>query len=146
MIRTLADAAPIDVAAELVALEALGGGGIASFTGIVRGGDGLVALTLETHEAMAARALHAIADEAARRFDLLGATLIHRHGRLAVGERIVFVGAAARHRRAALDACGFLIDWAKTKAPYWKREEWADGRARWVEARAGDDAAAAVWG
>ncbi|WP_419827454.1 molybdenum cofactor biosynthesis protein MoaE [Sphingomonas sp.] len=145
MIRAVSTAAPIDVSNEFAALEGLGGGGVASFTGVVRGDDDLVALTLETHAAMAARALSAIAEQAVARFDLLGATLIHRHGRLAVGERIVLVGTAARHRSAALDGCAFLIDWAKTKAPYWKREEWADGTARWVEARHEDEAAAAAW-
>jgi molybdopterin synthase catalytic subunit len=145
VIRAVSTADAIDVAAELDRLEALGGGGVASFTGVVRGGDGLVALTLETHEAMAARALAVIAEQAVARFDLLGATLIHRHGRLGVGERIVLVATAARHRGPALDGCAFLIDWAKTRAPYWKREEWADGSGRWVEARAEDDTAAAGW-
>jgi molybdopterin synthase catalytic subunit len=145
VIRAVSTTDAIDVAAELTALEALGGGGVASFTGVVRGDDDLVALTLETHAGMAARALASIAEQAAARFGLLGATLIHRHGRMEVGERIVLVGTAARHRAAALEGCAFLIDWAKTKAPYWKREEWADGAARWVEARREDVAAAAAW-
>jgi molybdopterin synthase catalytic subunit len=79
------------------------------------------------------------------RWSLLGCTLIHRHGTLAVGDRIVLVGTASRHRAAALEACAFLIDWAKTKAPLWKQELFADGSARWVEARAEDDVAAAEW-
>lgn len=137
--------ADFDVAAELARLEALGGGGVASFTGIVRGGGGLAALHLETHATMAQAALEGIADEAARRWPLLGLTLIHRHGTLAVGERIVLVGVASRHRAAALSACAFLIDWTKTRAPFWKRETFADGTARWIEAQAEDEAVATAW-
>jgi molybdopterin synthase catalytic subunit len=135
----------IDVAGEQHRLEALGGGGVASFTGVVRGGDGLSALHLETHAAMARASLAAMADEAARRWPLLGLTLVHRHGTLAVGERIVFVGVVSRHRAAALAACAFLIDWTKIRAPFWKREIFADGTARWVEAQAQDEAVATAW-
>lgn len=135
----------IDVAAELARLEALGGGAVASFTGVVRGGDGLEALVLETWPGVADRALAVIAAQACARWGLLGATLLHRHGRLGIGERIVLAATAAPHRAAALDACAFLIDWAKTSAPFWKRELFAGGTTRWVEARAADDAAAAAW-
>ena len=144
-VRAVAQEADFDVAAELARLEALGGGGVASFTGVVRGGDGLTALRLEAYPGMTERALEAIAAEAMARWSLLGCTVIHRHGTLAVGERIVLVGAAARHRAAALEACAFLIDWAKTKAPLWKQELFTDGTSRWVEARAEDEAAAAEW-
>lgn len=144
-IRAAAQEADFDVAAELARLEALGGGGVASFTGVVRGGDGLTALRLEAYPGMTGRALEAIAAEAMARWSLLGCTLIHRHGTLAVGERIVLVGTAARHRAAALEACAFLIDWTKTRAPLWKQELFADGSARWVEARARDEVAAAEW-
>lgn len=143
--RVSAQAADFDVAAELARLEALGGGGVASFTGIVRGGGGLAALHLETYPGMVQSALEGIAAEASARWPLLGLTLIHRHGTLAVGERIVLVGTASRHRAAALEACAFLIDWTKTKAPFWKQERFADGSARWVQAQAADDAAAAGW-
>ncbi|MBV9840302.1 MAG: molybdenum cofactor biosynthesis protein MoaE [Sphingomonadaceae bacterium] len=146
MIRAAITSAAPDIAAELARLEALGGGGIASFTGIVRGEDGLAALELEAWPAMAERALGEIAGEAAARWPLLGVTLLHRHGVLEVGERIVFVGTAAAHRAPALEACAFLIDWAKTKAPFWKREHRDDGSRRWIEARHADDAAAARWG
>jgi molybdopterin synthase catalytic subunit len=71
--------------------------------------------------------------------------VIHRIGRLSPGARIVLVAAAAAHREAALDATGFLIDWLKTRAPFWKREQFADGGAEWVAARAEDEAAAAKW-
>lgn len=143
--RVAAQEDDFDVAAELARLEALGGGGVASFTGVVRGGDGLTALRLEAYPGMTLRALESIAAEAMARWALLGCTLIHRHGTLAVGDRIVLVGTASRHRASALEACAFLIDWAKTKAPLWKQELFADGSARWVEARAEDDVAAAEW-
>lgn len=143
--RVSAQEGDFDVAAELARLEALGGGGVASFTGVVRGGEGLTALRLEAYPGMTERALDAIAAEAIARWSLLGCTVIHRYGTLAVGERIVLVGTAARHRAAALEACAFLIDWAKIRAPLWKQEIFADGTSRWVEARAEDDVAAAEW-
>jgi molybdopterin synthase catalytic subunit len=134
-----------DPAAELAQLEALGVGAVASFTGLVRGDDGLVAMTLEHYPAMTEAALRGIAEDAAGRWPLAGLTVIHRHGRLVPGDRIVFVATASSHRAAALESCAFLMDWLKTDAPFWKREEWADGSARWVEARGADDAAKARW-
>ena len=133
-------------ATELERLEALGGGAVASFTGIVRA-DAVdtVALELETYPAMAEQALRAIAQTATERWPLLGVTMIHRYGRLPVGARIVLVGTASRHRGAAMEACAFLIDWAKTAAPFWKKEWQGDGAAHWVEPRVADDAAAAAW-
>jgi molybdopterin synthase catalytic subunit len=94
---------------------------------------------------MTERAIARIVDEAVRRWSLLGCTVIHRAGRLTAGENIVLVLAAASHRQAALDATAFLIDWLKTKAPFWKKEEFVDGGTTWVEAREADDAAAARW-
>jgi len=135
----------IDIAAELNRLAALGGGGVASFIGIVRGEGGLTALELEHYPAMTLAAMTAIADEAVERWPLIGLTLIHRHGRLAPGARIVLVGAAAAHRGAAIDAVHFLIDWLKTRAPFWKREHFADGAARWVAPREDDARAAGRW-
>jgi molybdopterin synthase catalytic subunit len=134
-----------DPGAELARLETLGGGGVASFTGIVRGEGGLVELFLEHHPAMTASTMRAIADEAAERWPLLGVTVIHRHGALGPDERIVFVGTASRHRAAALESCAFLIDWLKTRAPFWKRERFADGTTRWVEPRAEDTLAEQRW-
>lgn len=142
-IRVQAD--DIDIGAELAALEALGGGGVASFTGIVRGDGGLTALTLEHYPAMTALAMQRVAAEAEARWPLIGLALIHRHGALRPGERIVLVGTASAHRAAALESCAFLIDWLKTKAPFWKRESFADGREIWVEPRLADDAAASRW-
>jgi len=137
--------ADFDVGAELGHLEALGGGAVASFIGIVRGGDGLTALELEHHPGMTHGALQRVAQEAAKRWPLIGITLIHRYGRLEPGQRIVLAAAAASHRAAALEATSFLIDWLKTHAPFWKKEYFADGSARWVDARAADDEAASRW-
>ena len=137
-----------DTGAELAALLAgrPGIGGIGCFVGVVRGGadDPITALTLEHYPGMTERALAAIAAEAEARWHLLGSTVIHRHGRLVPGDPIVLVLAASPHRQAALDATAFLIDWLKTRAPFWKQEHRADG-AQWVEARGADDAAAARW-
>lgn len=134
-----------EAGAELARLDGLGGGGVASFTGIVRGDDGLSELLLEHHSPMTLAMMEALAAEAADRWALLGVTIIHRYGPLEPGAPIVFVATAARHRAAALDACASLIDRLKTQAPFWKRETFADGRQIWVEPRAGDDEAAARW-
>jgi len=120
-------------------------GGLASFVGLCRGGDGLRALVLEHYPGMTERSLNAIRDEAARRWPLLGCTLIHRVGRIRPGENIVLVLAVSAHRVAALEACAFLIDWLKTGAPFWKSEEFTDGTTRWVDAKATDDALADRW-
>lgn len=137
-------AGDFDVAAELAALEAVGGGGVASFTGIVRGEGGLVALELEHYPAMTQHQVERIVGEAEARWPLLGVRVIHRHGRLEPGDRIVFVGTASRHRTAALESCAFLIDWLKSEAPFWKKEHFAD-RSAWVQARAEDEAKAQSW-
>ena len=94
---------------------------------------------------MAGVGAEAAVEEAERRWSLLGCTVIHRFGRLTAGDNIVLVLAAAAHRQPALDATSFLIDWLKTKAPFWKQEELADGGTAWVAARDADDAAAARW-
>lgn len=145
MIHVRLQAEPFDAGAELARLDALGGGGVASFTGIVRGDDGLTELLLEHHSEMTLAMMQALAAEAAERWDLLGVSVVHRHGPLGPGDPIVFVATAATHRGAALEACASLIDRLKTQAPFWKRESFADGRQRWVEPRASDDAAAARW-
>ena len=145
MIRVLVQPDDFDVGTELARLEALGGGGVASFTGVVRGGGGLTALELEHHPGITEAMMRRIADKAAGRWPLLGVTAIHRHGRLSPGDRIVLVAAASPHRSAALEATAFLIDWLKTRAPFWKKEYFADGTSRWVEARSADDEAAKRW-
>lgn len=140
-----------DTGAELAAM--LDGrtdvGGVGCFVGLVRdsaGGRPILSMTLEHYPGMTERALRTIAAEAEARWELQGCTVIHRHGRLLPGEPIVLVLTASPHRQAALDATAFLIDWLKTRAPFWKQEELADGGAQWVEARGADDEAAARWG
>jgi molybdopterin synthase catalytic subunit len=146
--RVLVQAEDFSPGDEIEALQRLPGvGGVGSFLGIVRSTveSPIEALVLEHYPAMTLPALRRIAAEAAARFSLLGCTVIHRHGRLLPGERIVLVVAAAAHRQAALDATGFLIDWLKTSAPFWKQEILPGGEARWVDARSADDEAAAKW-
>ncbi len=139
--------APFDAAAESAALSAgrTDIGALASFVGVCRADGGLSAMVLEHYPGMTERALERIAAEAERRWPLLGVTVIHRHGRIRPGEGIVLVLCASAHRQAAFEACAFLMDWLKTQAPFWKREEFSGGAARWVEARAADDAAASRW-
>jgi len=139
--------APFDLSAESAALTAgrEDVGAVASFVGLCRADDGLAALVLEHYPAMTQRALEGIAAEAMRRWPLSGCTVIHRVGRLEPGAPIVLVLTASAHRAAALEACAFLMDWLKTRAPFWKSEELADGAARWVAAKSEDDEAAARW-
>ena len=139
-----------DVGAELAALTAgrTDVGGVASFIGLVRdmaGGAEVGAMTLEHYPGMTEKQLAAIEAEACGRWPLAATLIIHRTGRLEPGERIVLVATASTHRQAALEACQFLIDWLKTKAPLWKMEEGPGGRAQWVEARESDDRAAGRW-
>ena len=138
-------AGDFDPGAQLAVLEALGGGAVASFTGIVRKTDGLAALHLEHYPAMTQAQMDRIAREAVERWPLLGITLIHRIGTIPIGARIVFVGVASRHRAEGLEACAYLIDWLKVSAPFWKREIRTDGSGGWVDAKPDDDARAAQW-
>jgi molybdopterin synthase catalytic subunit len=101
-------------------------------------------MTLEHYPGMTERELTAIEEEARRRWPLDASLIIHRYGRLEPGERIVLVVTASSHRAAAFEACEFLVDWLKTKAPFWKMEETPKGE-RWVEALAEDDTAAERW-
>src|SRR5579875_3469346 len=141
---------PFDAGAELAALSAgrTDIGGIGCFVGTVRdsaGGRPIGAMTLEHYPGMTEAAIGRIVAEAGRRWGLLGCTVIHRVGRLVPGEPIVLVLAAAAHRQAALEATAFLIDWLKTKAPFWKKEAFIEGGEAWVEARASDEASALRW-
>lgn len=146
MITTRVQAEAFDAGAEAAALAAGRHdiGAIVSFTGLVRADDGLVALTLEHYPAMTARQIAAIAAEAWARWPLLGGIVIHRHGRLVPGDPIVLVAIASANRGAAFAAAEFLMDWLKTRAPFWKQEDHG-GAQRWIAARASDDAAAARW-
>jgi molybdopterin synthase catalytic subunit len=138
-----------DVGKELAALtegnHAIGG--LSVFVGLVRdlaGGSEISAMTLEHYPAMTGKMLAEIEAEANERWPLEASLVIHRYGRLEPGDRIVMVAAASAHRQAAFEACEFLMDWLKTKAPFWKLEETEEG-ALWVDARDSDDAAAARW-
>jgi molybdopterin synthase catalytic subunit len=126
-------------------------GGAVLFCGLVRDMAGdthaakrIGAMTLEHYPGMTERMLAGIEAEATRRWPLAASLIVHRYGRLAPGDRIVLVVTCSAHREAAFEANMFLVDWLKTKAPFWKLEEGADGAA-WVEARSSDDDAAARW-
>ncbi|MDZ4255189.1 MAG: molybdopterin synthase catalytic subunit MoaE [Sulfuritalea sp.] len=154
--------ADFDAGAEIAALSAGRDevGAVASFVGLVRAdkqadagagarvGAGATAsvqaMTLEHYPGMTEKALGAIVDEARGRWDIYGVRVIHRVGRLVPGDRIVFVAVASAHRGEAFAACEFIMDYLKTRAPFWKKEETPDG-GRWVDARESDDHAAGRW-
>ena len=119
-------------------------GAIVSFTGLVRGDDGLDALAFEHYPGMTEREIAQHVHEAEMRWPILGVTVIHRFGRLAPGERIVFVGVASAHRAAAFEAAQFLMDYLKTRAPFWKQEH-RGAEAAWAEAKESDADAAIRW-
>ena len=138
-----------DVARELATLRAgnRAVGAVAAFIGTVRDvneNTGVAAMTLEHYPGMTEKALAGIVDAAKARWDIIEALVIHRVGALAPEDQIVLVGVTSAHRREAFAACEFIIDYLKTQAPFWKKEDTAAG-ARWVEARASDDEAAARW-
>ena len=135
-----------DVGAELDSLtrNRHGIGGVVTFLGVVRDSGGVTAMTLEHYPGMTEKQLAAIEIEARRRWPLEDVLIVHRYGRLTAGERIVLVVTASSHRQAAFEAAEFLVDWLKTKAPFWKLEETREG-AHWVEARTSDDSAAERW-
>ncbi len=136
---------PFDIGAELAGFGA-GAGAIVTFQGLVRSEDGhLVALEIEYYPGMTEKALAAFGTQAARRFGLSDWRIIHRHGRLASGQPIMMVATAARHRQAAFDAAEYLMDWLKSRAPFWKREITADGPGDWVAAKASDEDSLARW-
>lgn len=140
---------PFDVAAETARITAGRAdiGGVVCFTGLCRDEGGtLRALELEHYPGMAEEEIGRVATEAATRWPLMGLTAIHRHGLIRPGEEIVLVIAASAHRRAAFEAADFMMDYLKTRAPFWKREHLVDGAlGGWVEAKGEDDAAAARW-
>lgn len=141
--------ADFDVAREIAALTKgrTDIGAVVSFSGICRGsenGEPIAALTLEHYPGMAEAEIGRHVDEAMSRWALQGLTIIHRFGRIAPGENIVLVLTASPHRQAAFEAAEFLMDYLKTNAPFWKREESAKGTS-WIEARGHDDAATARW-
>ena len=138
--------APFDAGAEANAFTAAvtGAGAVVTFTGIVRGDGGLAAMEIEHYPGMTERAIRAIAEEAVTRWQLADALVIHRHGRLSVGEPIMMVATAAPHRADAFAAAEYLMDYLKSRAPFWKKEIGADGAA-WVAAKDEDEAALTRW-
>jgi molybdopterin synthase catalytic subunit len=140
---------PFDVAAETARLKQgrTDIGAVVAFTGICRGaesGEPIAALTLEHYPGMAEAEIERHVGEACARWPLIGVTVIHRYGRIVPGEDIVLVLTASSHREAAFAAAEFLMDFLKTRAPFWKQVETAGGKD-WVEAKAADDAAADRW-
>ncbi|WP_137818036.1 molybdopterin synthase catalytic subunit MoaE [Pseudomonas sp. 2FG] len=138
-----------DPGVEVNALHAanVGVGAVVSFVGYVRDfneGREVAGMFLEHFPGMTEKALAKIASEAEQRWPLLKIEVLHRIGRLEPGEPIVFVGTASAHRQAAFDACAFIMDYLKTRAPFWKKEDTADG-PRWVEGRCSDQQAAERW-
>lgn len=148
MIEVQAD--PFDAAALLADFSAgaAGAGAIVSFTGLVRDhndGAAVSRLELQYHPRLTGQVIAGIATDAVARFELTDVAIVHRHGALVPGEAILFVAAAAPHRRAAFDAVDYMMDRLKTEAPFWKREQRSDG-AHWLEARDSDRADRRRWG
>jgi molybdopterin synthase catalytic subunit len=135
-----------DIATEIAALQKQCGdaGAIVSFTGIVRGDDGVTAMTLEHYPGMTEREIARHVDDACKRWAISGATVIHRIGTLSPGDNIVLVVTASAHREAAFAAAEFLMDYLKVRAPFWKQERRGE-TSSWVEPRESDDDAAMRW-
>ena len=145
--RVSVQEAPFDIGAEVAAFAAgaAGAGAVVIFTGLVRDDGGtLSVMQIEHYPGMTERAIHAHADTAMTRFALTDCTVIHRHGRLLPGEAIMMVATAAPHRADAFAAAEFLMDYLKSRAPFWKKEIGADG-AQWVAAKDSDEASLERW-
>lgn len=143
----LVQESPFDIGAEVEGFVAgVGGAGaVVTFTGLVRDENGrLEAMEIEHYPGMTERAIAAMMDQARARWGLVDALVIHRHGMLVQGEAIMMVATAARHRKAAFEAAEFLMDYLKSRAPFWKKEIGAGGVA-WVAARDDDEAALERW-
>lgn len=148
--RVLVQTADFDLGTEVAALRTgdAGVGAVAAFVGTVRDrndGQGVSSMELEHYPGMTERAIEAMIDEAVKRFDIRGARVIHRVGLLQPQDQIMMVAVTSAHRGQAFQACEFLMDYLKTQAPFWKKEQTPEG-ARWVDARSSDDAAIARWG
>lgn len=145
MIRVQSE--PFDTGAELNAFSAQvqGAGAVVSFSGLVRDvAGGLSTMEIEHYPGMTQKALTTIRDEAVQRWGLTDALVIHRHGRLQAGDVIMMVATAARHRKDAFEAAEYLMDYLKSRAPFWKKEIMADG-ADWVASKAEDEDALTRW-
>ena len=139
-----------DLSREIAVLrhENKGVGAVCSFVGTVRDrneGDQVASMELEHYPGMTEKAIEAMIDEAQQRFDILGARVVHRVGLLRPQDQIMMVAVVSAHRGQSFQACEFLMDYLKTQAPFWKKEQTPDG-ARWVDARVSDDAALGRWG
>jgi molybdopterin synthase catalytic subunit len=137
-----------DIGAEVAALTRGRSdiGAIVTFTGVCRDeGGSLAALEIEHYPGMAEEEIARVVEKAQERWPLQGVAVVHRHGRIAAGEEIVLVVTVSAHRRAAFEAAEFLMDYLKTRAPFWKKELRADGQARWVAARECDREAVRRW-
>jgi molybdopterin synthase catalytic subunit len=148
--RVFIQTADFDLAKEVAALRADDKrvGAVCSFVGTVRDrndGDAVASMELEHYPGMTEKSIEAMIDEAHRRFDILGARVIHRVGLLQPLDQIMMVAVVSAHRGQSFQACEFLMDYLKTQAPFWKKEQTPAG-ARWVDARVDDDAALARWG
>ena len=148
--RVSIQAGDFDLSREVDALRAQdpGVGAVCTFTGTVRGshaGEEVLGMELEHYPGMTEKAIEAMIDEAQRRFDIYGARVVHRVGLLQPADQIVMVAVTSGHRGESFKACEFLMDYLKTQAPFWKKEQTPDG-AHWVDARVADDAALQRWG
>jgi molybdopterin synthase catalytic subunit len=148
--RVVIQTADFSLATEIEALRAnnKGVGAVCSFIGTVRDrndGQSVSTMELEHYPGMTEKSIEAMIDEAFKRFDILGARVIHRVGLLQPLDQVVMVAVTSSHRGSSFQACEFLMDYLKTQAPFWKKEQTPAG-ARWVDARVTDDAALAKWG
>ncbi|MEX5562401.1 molybdenum cofactor biosynthesis protein MoaE [Pseudophaeobacter sp. 1A16562] len=147
--RVLVQEGPFDLGSvtEAFADAVAGAGAVVTFTGVVRDADtgDMAAMEIEHYPGMTQKALEKIASEAMTRWDLADALVIHRYGRLEPGERIMMVATAARHRKDAFEAAEFLMDYLKSRAPFWKKEVLRDGEAEWVAAKDADEDALKRW-
>lgn len=147
--RVVVQEAPFDFGgeAEAFAKGAAGAGAVVTFTGLVREADGgaMAVMEIEHYPGMTQKALEKIATEATRRWQLTDALVIHRYGRLLPGDQIMMVATAARHRVAAFEAAEYLMDYLKSRAPFWKKEILSDGAAEWVAAKDVDEDALSRW-
>ena len=148
--RVLIQTGDFDLAQEIAALRAGDArvGAVCSFIGTVRDrndGARVSTMELEHYPGMTEKAIEAMIDEAEKRFDILGARVVHRVGLLQPTDQIVLVAVTSAHRGQSFQACEFLMDYLKTQAPFWKKEQTPQG-AQWVDARVSDDAALARWG
>ena len=138
----------VDVENRLLLKQSNGIGAIANFVGVVRdtaADNSLLSMELEHYPGMTERCIQDVVHRACERWSLLGVSVIHRIGRLRPGDQIVYVGVASAHRQSAFDGCGFIMDFLKTEAPFWKKETLSSGESFWVSARDDDQHALQKW-